>query len=1155
MLETYDKRSKPVWDHSKPINVTFSMDLYQILEVNEPQQYVLLNAWVIERWYDEFLYWRPADYDNITEIHLPHNSIWLPDTTLYNSLVMKDDDTRRLLNVKLTADEKTRTAYIELLYPTIYKFSCLLNLRFFPFDIQESILYRRYRSVCSMIFSSWTFDQTGIDYFAHSDTVGTTNYIENEGWHILRTSEGQRVHSHIYPFPESLCGIGKGQAKLISINRSFSVKKKEMKTSTASGMREEKVSLGITTLLSMSILMLMISDQMPTTSTFIPLIGWFILAMITIITFGTLASSVIIAIQKRGRQKSRLTPRTVCFVKFIACITLEDIPKHLMETHEELKTTASQKKSEKKHGLLKTRELDGKRQELMKAKEPQRRWKKQRTFLQKRQKTQLIEPHLCELPTLANNNSNGNNNADLLSPKHAQCDFAEISDTPDTVPAAAVIIPVSSPVSQHDVSEGGSTAPKVNGSDSDSVFTSLEKPNIDSVRQKRPSQNVSNLCDEAIIRQNRRLARDEYDWMAKVLERLFFILFIIIFVLRHVAASVCCNLCIFSDFLRNSSIFFRHLSNSKISKKIIVHWTSIAASLLLSYLTILRQKVNIVCRLFAEMGTNDEMHYFISARQQLPHIRLVRDLLSTERYDPNVRPVLNHSEPLTVHVSMSLYQLIDVDEPSQCLTLNIWMIQALYFAFCLLEISKIFDFSIKYFACKLNVELSMVMSREGSERYLNAVVKSRYWDGKFGAEVSFLYPALYTVRCRINIRYFPYDHQNCILTLGSWTSSKTLLNYTSQKTVNMQSYIPNEEWDILSFSLHRREYRYACCQDPWIIIEGSLVIRRKPLYYIVNLIIPTTVLTLVGIVGFFTPASTSDERTEKITIGITALLAISILMLMVSDQMPTTSDFVPLIAWFYLSNIIVISTATFCTCTVLCIHGNHRNGKLPPSFVRILFFKYICNYLCVSPPHELMMLWSGSKGKIAERLKQRKKSIPNIAESTDRKKSVLTELSVKPSLQRTAKDDIGEKTERKAPRFSARENWARLSLSVKDISSKNEDHSEVMRKESSLMSFMQKMRKIPTAHSDRKHVSLWNTAVQFIRFTSDDLPRKVESAELKSLKYHRQCTLEWEFLATVVDRVFLLFFSTITILIVTALAVIAKLAQYHFDSALEIDQN
>ena len=37
--------------------------------------------------------------------------------------------------------------------------------------------------------------------------------------------------------------------------------------------REEKITLGITTLLSMSILILMVSDKMPSTSSFIPLIG------------------------------------------------------------------------------------------------------------------------------------------------------------------------------------------------------------------------------------------------------------------------------------------------------------------------------------------------------------------------------------------------------------------------------------------------------------------------------------------------------------------------------------------------------------------------------------------------------------------------------------------------------------------------------------------------------------------------------------------------------------------------------------------------------------------------------------------------------------------------------------------------------------------
>ncbi|KAK6104065.1 Neurotransmitter-gated ion-channel ligand binding domain family protein [Brugia pahangi] len=563
----------------------------------------------------------------------------------------------------------------------------------------------------------------------------------------------------------------------------------------------------------------------------------------------------------------------------------------------------------------------------------------------------------------------------------------------------------------------------------------------------------------------------------------------------------------------------------------------------------------------SEVEKGDEMHYFISERQQLPHIRLIRDLLSTKRYDPSVRPVGNYSKSLTVHISMSLYQVVDVDEPSQYLTLNIWMIQKWVDEFLDWNPSE-YDM-INYTVLPHSalwipdtfIYNSVVMSREGSERYMNVAVKSRHWKDKCGAEVFFLYPALYTIRCRIDIRYFPYDHQNCTLTLGSWTSSKALLNYTTDKAVNMHSYIPNEEWDILSFNLYRHEYLYACCQDPWVIIEGSLIIRRKPLYYVVNLIIPTTILTLVAIVGFFTPASTNDERTEKITIGITALLAISILMLMVSDQMPTTSDFVPLIAWFYLSNIIVISTATFCTCTVLCIHGHHKNGKLPPVLIRILFFKYICNYLCISPPYELIMLWNGKEGNVLQRLKQKKKSIQYTVQSLDKEKLTLTELSVKSPMQGILESETNKEAQQGAQRLSAKENWTQISFRLKDILHKNRDRSEVIPKENSLTSLLQKMRKTSTVHSDRRNLSLWNSAVQFVRFTSNDLSQKPESAELKSMKYHRQCTLEWEFLATVVDRIFLLLFSTITILIIIVLAITAKLAQYRFNTALEIAQN
>ncbi len=89
--------------------------------------------------------------------------------------------------------------------------------------------------------------------------------------------------------------------------------------------------------------------------------------------------------------------------------------------------------------------------------------------------------------------------------------------------------------------------------------------------------------------------------------------------------------------------------------------------------------------------------------------------------------------------------------------------------------------------------------------------------------------------------------------------------------------------------------KFACCKEPYVLLKAHLVIRRKPLYFMVNFVIPTAIITLVAVTGFFTPSTSTNERQEKVNLGITTLLAMMILLLMVGDQMPSTSDFVPLI--------------------------------------------------------------------------------------------------------------------------------------------------------------------------------------------------------------------------------------------------------------------
>ncbi len=162
------------------------------------------------------------------------------------------------------------------------------------------------------------------------------------------------------------------------------------------------------------------------------------------------------------------------------------------------------------------------------------------------------------------------------------------------------------------------------------------------------------------------------------------------------------------------------------------------------------------------------------------------------------------------------------------------------------------------------------------------------------SRVEIAYPAMFTFSCRLNVVHFPFDTQNCTLIFGSWTEETSAIDYFPMNTA-LQNFIENDAWSLLSFHGKRHVLQYSCCAQPYTNLYYHIVIRRKPLFYMVNLIVPTSVITLISLVGFFMPSSSNGQRNEKITLGITTLLSMSILLLMVSDKMPTTSDSVPLI--------------------------------------------------------------------------------------------------------------------------------------------------------------------------------------------------------------------------------------------------------------------
>lgn len=101
---------------------------------------------------------------------------------------------------------------------------------------------------------------------------------------------------------------------------------------------------------------------------------------------------------------------------------------------------------------------------------------------------------------------------------------------------------------------------------------------------------------------------------------------------------------------------------------------------------------------------------------------------------------------------------------------------------------------------------------------------------------------------------------------------------------------------------------------------------------------PTLLLCFVAIIGLFSPSASSGERTERINLGIATLLAMVIILMMITDKMPTAAEAIPLIGLSYSTLIVVVSVATLSTIITMKIDMAGNNGKRLPFLVRKIAF-------------------------------------------------------------------------------------------------------------------------------------------------------------------------------------------------------------------------
>ncbi|XP_054617046.1 neuronal acetylcholine receptor subunit alpha-2 isoform X2 [Dunckerocampus dactyliophorus] len=314
-------------------------------------------------------------------------------------------------------------------------------------------------------------------------------------------------------------------------------------------------------------------------------------------------------------------------------------------------------------------------------------------------------------------------------------------------------------------------------------------------------------------------------------------------------------------------------------------------------------------------------------------------------YNKWSRPVPNISDVVIVKFGLSIAQLIDVDEKNQMMTTNVWLKQEWN------------DYKLRWRPSDYDNVTSIRVPSELI--WVPDIVLYNNADGEFAVthmtkahlfhtgKVRWVPPAIYKSSCSIDVTFFPFDQQNCKMKFGSWTYDKAKIDLERiENTVDLNNYWESGEWAIINAVGTYNTKKYDCCHEIYPDITYFFIIRRLPLFYTINLIIPCLLISCLTVLVFYLPSDCG----EKITLCISVLLSLTVFLLLITEIIPSTSLVIPLIGEYLLFTMIFVTLSIVITVFVLNVHHRSPNTHKMPRWVHSVFLELIPRWLFMRRP-------------------------------------------------------------------------------------------------------------------------------------------------------------------------------------------------------------
>ncbi|XP_052280916.1 acetylcholine receptor subunit beta-like 1 [Dreissena polymorpha] len=306
---------------------------------------------------------------------------------------------------------------------------------------------------------------------------------------------------------------------------------------------------------------------------------------------------------------------------------------------------------------------------------------------------------------------------------------------------------------------------------------------------------------------------------------------------------------------------------------------------------------------------------------------LKTDLFTNKSYDYKIRPIDDQSEAMEITVDLHLLAINEVSESAETLKTTAFL--NLFWNDAFLKWDKdTTDITVAFWPQE-DVWKPDIALKNSNVDYKDLGAPSLNVQNTAEGFVTWMPFHVFESTCTIDITNFPFDYQTCYLKFQAWSYRKSeVIMLGGSNGIEMSEYEPNSGWEVTATGWEIQE------DSDDSAISFKLQLKRKPLYFMLSVILPIITLAILNLCVFLLPCTSG----EKASYAITVFLSFAVFLTIVSSQLPKNSESVSLISVFLIIQTICSTLITVLALTLLRMSSFDDTVAIPRCLV--FFVRY-----------------------------------------------------------------------------------------------------------------------------------------------------------------------------------------------------------------------